>query len=236
MFLIRNLQSQPELKPLWLLAHGHVLPPIVLSAGENNCPSTPGKLPVWILKKQTAAWVYTIWYFSICTVTQTSHSEPWRIHTQTLQIIHIKTISKIILPGEASSKESQRKWGTRRQSHQLLRGYSWLGVRQFRGLVRSILLPPFSTYPVPFIQQVFIKGLLNARLTAEYWDPVRAPCPQHSAGINRHQAGCYAINLLTVQVSATKCVLRLLGAHGRWVGAVSGRISNEVASELRSRG
>lgn len=117
MFLIRNLQSQPELKPLWLLAHGHVLPPIVLSAGENNCPSTPGKLPVWILKKQTAAWVYTIWYFSICTVTQTSHSEPWRIHTQTLQITHIKTISKIILPGE------------KRYCHTLLVKYLWKTLR-----------------------------------------------------------------------------------------------------------
>lgn len=102
---MRNLQSQPELQPLWFLANGYVLPPTVLSAGEHNCPSAPGEFLMCVLREQTAAQVHSIGYFSMCAVSQASHSDLTN---------YVKTISKIMLPAEASNTEFQRKWGIKR--------------------------------------------------------------------------------------------------------------------------
>lgn len=122
-------------------------------------------------KEQTAVWVHTIWYFSICTVSQTSHSEPKGMHTLTLQII--KDHFKDHITWGSQQHRVPEKMGHQEAlesaaSHGIFliwgQTVHWGGARMFS-------LPPISTrgpYPVPFIQQVFIKGLINVRPSAKY--------------------------------------------------------------------
>lgn len=118
-----------------------------------------------------------IWYFSVCAVTEHPIGILGDSHTDLAS--YIETVSKILSPGEAISTGSHRKGGIRKHlSRQLLMGYSWFGVRQLWAGDRLFPLPLTPAHPpspVPFIQQVFIKGPLSASPSAEDEGSCEAP-------------------------------------------------------------